>query len=121
MRTLQGAAANAQISVRRLTAQSVVFKDFYAEMPFEVELDGAYYDALEFFDRLGRTTRIINASGLRLEGIDTERGQYTYAPGTTIGGVVTVTTYYIPPEAELAAAAPPQGAGRQPPRRGGRR
>lgn len=108
MRTLQAAATNAQIALRRLTARPVVTKEFYAEMPFEVELDGPYYSAMEFFDRLGRSTRIINAGGLRLQGIESTRGaaKWEYAPGTTVAGVVTVTTYYIPAPAEVAAVAP---------------
>src|SRR3990167_410604 len=74
MRTLQASATNAQVSLRRLTSRPVVTKEFYAEMPFEVELDGPYYAAMEFFDRLGRSTRIINAGGLRLQGIQAPRG-----------------------------------------------
>lgn len=117
MRLLQGASLNAQIALRRLTARPVVFKEFYAEMPFEVELDGAYYSTLEFFDRLSRSTRIVNAGGLRLQGTQGGRGKWEYTPGTTVAGVCTVTTYYIPPEAELAAAAPPAAAPGRPGRR----
>ena len=119
MLTLQSAATNAQVSLRRLTSRPVVTKEFYAEMPFEVELDGPYYSAMEFFDRLGRSTRIINAGGLRLQGIETQRGsaKFEYTPGTSVAGVCTVTTYYIPPQAEVAAVAPAAGA-RAPARRG---
>lgn len=112
MRLLQGSAVNAQVSLRRFTARPVVFKESYAEIPFEIELDGPYYSTLEFFDRLGRSTRIVNAAGLRLQGIETGKSsKWEYTPGTTVAGVCTVTTYYIPPEAELAAAAPPAAGG----------
>ncbi len=113
MRTLQASATNAQISLRRLTSRPVVTKEFYAEMPFEIELDGPYYAAMEFFDRLGRSTRIINAGGLRLQGIESQRGggKFEYTPGTTVAGVVTITTYYIPAPAEVAAVAPAAAAG----------
>jgi type IV pilus assembly protein PilO len=114
MRLLQSSSAGSQVSVRRLVSQAVVIKEFYAEMPFKVEMDGAYYDALEFFKRLGGTTRIINASALSLQGLDTSRGRYEYSPGTTVGGSCVVTTYYTPSEAEMAAAAPPAPAGRRP-------
>ncbi len=107
MRTLQSSATNAQVSLRRLTSRPVVTKEFYAEMPFEVELDGGYYALLDFYRRLGGTTRIINAGGLKFKGIETGRSKYEYAAGTTVAGVCTVTTYYTPTEAELAAAAPP--------------
>lgn len=116
MRMLQGASVNAQISLRRLTARPVVFKEFYAEMPFEIEVDGAYYSAQEFFDRLARNTRIINAGGLKLQGIEagTSKGKWEYTPGTSVAGVCTVTTYYIPSQAELTAAAPPAPGGGRP-------
>src|SRR3972149_2032113 len=121
MRTLQASATNAQVSLRRLTSRPVVTKEVYAEIPFEVELAGPYYAAMEFFDRLGRSTRIINAGGLRLQGIEAQRGggKFDYAPGTSVAGVCVVTTYYIPAPAEVAAVAPAAGGGGAP-RPGGR-
>jgi type IV pilus assembly protein PilO len=107
LRLVQSASGNTQIAVRRLSAQAVVMKEFYAEMPFQVEMDGAYYNVADFFQRLGGTARIINAGAVALQGIETARGRYDYRPGTTVGGICTVTTYYTPSEAELAAAAPP--------------
>ncbi|MBI4466628.1 MAG: type 4a pilus biogenesis protein PilO [Acidobacteria bacterium] len=37
MRLLQGSAVNAQVSLRRFTARPVVFKESYAEIPFEID------------------------------------------------------------------------------------
>ncbi len=116
MRVLLGASGGSQISVRRLASRAVVMREFYAEMPFLVQLDGAYYDLMEFFKRLGGTARIINASGLQLGSLEKGRGQYDYRPGSTVDGAVTVTTYYTPSEAELAAAAPPAPGAPAPPR-----
>lgn len=108
LRLLHTSALTTHISLRRLTSRPVVMREFYAEMPFEIQLDGPYYDIMEFFNRLGRTARIVNAGGLHLEGVDTTRNpKYTYLPGTTVSGVSIVTTFYTPSEAELAAAAPP--------------
>lgn len=114
MRTLQGAASGAQVAVRRLRSRAVVIKEFYAEMPFDVQMDGGYYDVSGFFDRLGKTGRIINASGVSLQGVSGRSGgqRYAYAAGTTVAGECVVTTYYTPSEAELAAAAPPGRGGR---------
>ncbi len=109
MRVVQSSSTNARVSVRRLTARPVVYKEFYAEMPFEVEMDGGYYDLKEFFQRLGSTTRIVNVAGVQLAGLEGRSGKYDYAPGTTVGGSCTVTTYFTPSPEELAAAAPPAG------------
>ncbi|MCH8946250.1 MAG: type 4a pilus biogenesis protein PilO [Candidatus Acidiferrales bacterium] len=109
MRVVQSSSTNARVSVRRLTARPVVYKEFYAEMPFEVEMDGGYYDLKEFFQRLGSTTRIVNVASVQLGGLEGRSGKYDYAPGTTVGGSCTVTTYFTPSPEELAAAAPPAG------------
>ena len=117
IRLLQSSAVGTQVALRRLTARDAVIKEFYAEVPFEVELDGGYYALLDFYRRVGGTTRIINAGGLKLKGSETGRGKYEYAAGTTVAGVCTVTTYYTPTEAELAAAAPPGPGQRKAPAR----
>lgn len=117
MRLLQSSSVGTQVALRRLTARDAVIKEFYAELPFEVEIDGAYYALLDFYRRLGGTTRIINAGGLKLKGIETARGKYEYAAGTTVAGVCMVTTYYTPTEAELVAAAPPGAAPQKAPPR----
>ncbi len=109
MRVVQSSSTNARVSVRRLTARPVVYKEFYAEMPFEVEMDGGYYDLKEFFQWLGSTTRIVNVAGVQLAGLEGRSGKYDYAPGTTVGGSCSVTTYFTPSPEELAAAAPPAG------------
>ena len=109
MRVVQSSSTNARVSVRRLTARPVVYKEFYAEMPFEVEMDGGYYDLKEFFQRLGSTTRIVNVASVQLGGLEGRSSKYDYAPGTTVGGSCTVTTYFTPSPEELAAAAPPAG------------
>lgn len=120
MRTLQSSAVNTQVALRRITSRDAVTKEFYAELPFEVELDGGYYALLEFYKRLGSTTRIINAGTLKLKGVEAggRSVKYDYAAGTTVGGTCTITTYYTPSEAEVAAAAPPAkgGAKARPPK-----
>jgi type IV pilus assembly protein PilO len=38
-------------------------KEYYTEVPFDMELDGPYYSMLNFFDRVGKLERIVNVSG----------------------------------------------------------
>src|SRR6267154_174903 len=54
----------AGIELRRYTAKPVSAKEFYTEVPFEMELDGPYYSMLSFFDRVGKLERIVNVSAL---------------------------------------------------------
>lgn len=122
MRSIQESAVNAQISIRRLSAKPVVYQQFYAEMPVEVEIDGAYYNLLEFYERLSRLTRVANVGELKLAGLEGKGGgaaarKYEFLPGTSVAGTCILTTYYTPSEAELAAAAPAGPGGRGAPAR----
>jgi len=118
---IQGSARSSGITLRRLTARGVVYKDFYAEMPFEIEYDGAYYNLVTFFRGLGQSNRIINASALKLDGVDaSKRGKFDYGPGTSVAGTCTVTTFFTPTREELAAAAPARPGARRAPAQPGR-
>jgi len=64
MRMLDAEASKAGIEIRRYTSKPTAQKDFYTEVPFEMELDGPYYSMLNFFDRVGKLERIVNVSSL---------------------------------------------------------
>ena len=107
-------AAKAGIEVRRYTAKPVSSKDFYSEMPFEMEIDGPYYSVLNFFDRLGKTERIINVSDLLMANTKRTsdakaKGQYQYAPGESVVATCVATTFFshdlTPPPAAAGAKA----------------
>src|SRR5215470_5276620 len=49
MRMVSGEARKAGVEIRRYTAKPVASKEYYTEVPFEVELDGPYYSMLGFF------------------------------------------------------------------------
>jgi type IV pilus assembly protein PilO len=99
MRMLSGEARKAGIEVRRYTAKPVASKEFYTEVPFEVELDGPYYSMLGFFDRVGKLERIVNVSGLlvastRKPSEAKAKKTYQYAPTETVVATCTATTYF---------------------------
>src|ERR1700745_3840076 len=60
MRLLEGAAAASGVQVRKLTAMPVVLRDYHYDMPFQISVDGPYYNIVDFFSRLSRLSRIIN-------------------------------------------------------------
>ena len=95
IRILQGAAASSNVSIRRLTAKPLATRDYYHEMPFEIELDGPYFAILDFFTRLGRVSRIVNVSELDFTGLaEAKAKKYPMRPGTTVTGVLTATTFF---------------------------
>lgn len=42
------------------------FKDFYAEIPVDIEIKGGYHDLAGFFDRIGKLSRIVNIRNIRI-------------------------------------------------------
>lgn len=108
---VQGAAVSSGVSLRRLTAKGVNQKQYYFELPFEVEADGPYYSVLDFFSRLGRLSRIINVSDLKLTGIGGNTApKFQTVPGASVTGTFLVTTFFTKsaeqPAATTTAAAP---------------
>lgn len=120
VRQVQGEASLVGIMLRRFAAKTPAPKEFYVELPFEVQLDGPYYDVLQFYDRLRRLERIINVSELKMDGIETGKAgggkKYNYSPGETVVAVCTVTTFFSreeqPPEEKAAPAARPGQRGK---------
>ena len=105
VRLLQNEASVAGITVRRYTAKPAIQAQYYVEVPFELELDGSYYDVMQFYERLGRVERITNVTDLRMGGLGTNP-KYPVSPGATISAICTVTTFFSREETPAAPAAP---------------
>jgi Tfp pilus assembly protein PilO len=110
IKLMQSAAANAGIEVRRYTAHPPATREFFTEVPFDMELDGAYYALLAFFERVGKMERIINISGLQMASLDKARNAsvkktYQYGPNESVVVSCQATTYYSPDQAAPAGAA----------------
>src|SRR5260370_19129160 len=99
MRIVNGEARKAGVEIRRYTSRPYVAREFYTEVPFEVEFDGPYYSMLGFFDRLGRVERIVNVANLLVASTrrptDAKaKHAYQYAPGETVVPTCLTTTYF---------------------------
>jgi type IV pilus assembly protein PilO len=115
VRLVQAEALSAGIVLRRFTAQAVSQQEFYVEVPFEVEMDGPFYDVMEFYGRLARMQRIVNVSELRMGGLQskTSIGQraFQYSPSTTVAAICRITTFFSTQGLqETTPAAAPGGA-----------
>jgi len=124
IRDVQDKAAEAGIVIRRYTSKPVSTREFFSELPFEVELDGRYYQVLNFFERVGRLERIVNITNVQMAS--PEQGQqalklkkkYNYGPDETVVATCQAVTFFTP-EPKPATAAPAQpGAPGQPGRPG---
>jgi type IV pilus assembly protein PilO len=112
MRLLQGAASASGVSIRRLTSQAVVAREYHYEMPFSIEVDGPYFSIQDFFARLSRLSRIINVGDLTFNGLGDGKTRYPVRPSTTVTGSCVVTTFFTTPSetAPTTAAVQPTAA-----------
>ena len=111
MRMVSGEARKAGVEIRRYTARPYNTKDFYTEVPFEVEFDGPYYSMLGFFDRLGKVERIVNVSNLLVAsthspGVAKPKHTYQYAASESVVATCLTTTYF---SHDLDPASPAAG------------
>ena len=110
MTMLDSEAQKAGVELRRYTAKGVNAKEYYSELPFDIELDGPYYSMLNFFDRVGKLERIVNISGLLVSTTKNPQGAkakhtYQYAPNESVVATCTATTFFSHDAAGPAAGA----------------
>jgi type IV pilus assembly protein PilO len=76
-------------------------RDFYAEVPIEIEFSGDYHDIARFFDKVSKLPRIVNVSELNMEIAD----QKSNSTRLQVKGEAT-TFRFIEQPAPAANAAP---------------
>src|SRR6266704_1522713 len=65
-----------------------------------VQVDGPYFNVLDFFGRLSRLSRIINVGDLTFTDPEAQKGggaKYPLRPGTTVTGNFVATSFFIKP------------------------
>lgn len=99
MKMLDAEAMKAGIYIRRYTAKPANTKEFYTEVPFELEIDGPYNSVIGFFDQVSKLERIVNVSDLLVA--NTKKGSeakakhtYQYAANESIVVTCTATTFF---------------------------
>jgi type IV pilus assembly protein PilO len=114
MKMLDAEAAKAGIELRRYTAQPTASKEFYTEVPFEIELDGSYNSMMNFFDRVAKLERIVNVSNLLVA--NTKRGSeakakhvYQYAANESVIATCVATTFFSHDNQPAATPATAKG------------
>src|SRR5262245_57416424 len=112
---MQDTAASAGIEIRRYTAKPIAAREFYTEVPFEMDIDGPYYAVLNFFERTARLQRIINIGGLQMatpkRSNDAKvKSTYSYSPTESVVASCTAITFFSH-DSNKTASAPPAAAG----------
>lgn len=57
-------------TLRKFTPGDFVPKEFYAEWPIDISLEGTYHNLALFFDRMSRFSRIINVEDLKIGALE---------------------------------------------------
>jgi type IV pilus assembly protein PilO len=95
---MQDTADASGVEVRRYAAKPIANKDFYTEVPFDIELDGPYYSMLTFFDRVSKLERIVNVSNLQVGAVAgggiREQKSYQFGPGESVIATCTTSTFF---------------------------
>jgi len=114
IKALNDSAKASSISLRSLVAKPIEPKDYFYEVPFDVRVDGPYFQVLDFFSRLSHLSRIINVGDIEFNSIEGGRlsTNFPLRPGTTVIMQFVATTYFTG-----GAAGPPKPAAKP----GGRR
>jgi type IV pilus assembly protein PilO len=99
IRAMSAEAIKAGVELRRFTAKPTSDKEYFTELPFDIELDGPYYSMLNFFDRVSKLERIVNISNLlvastRKPSEAKTKHTYVYAPGESVVATCTATTFF---------------------------
>ncbi|MEN8183425.1 MAG: type 4a pilus biogenesis protein PilO [Myxococcota bacterium] len=101
---------NAGLEFKAFRPRPEVMRDFYAEVPIEIEFQGGFHEIADFFDRVAKLPRVVNVSELEML-IGDESAQTTML--TVKGKATTFRFIEEPPnEAEPKAVGQPGGHGR---------
>ena len=88
-------------TLKKFTPQDFVPKEFYAEWPIDIALDGTYHNLALFFDRMSRFSRIINIESLRI-------AELREVPQKSISATFTAKTFiYTGDEGATTAGGQP--------------
>jgi type IV pilus assembly protein PilO len=99
IKMLDAEALKTGIEIRRYTAKPMMSREYYSEVPFEVELDGPYYSVLSFFDHVGKLERIVNVSDLLIGNTKKPsdakaKHTYQYGPNESIVATCQASTFF---------------------------
>jgi type IV pilus assembly protein PilO len=111
MHLMQDTAASAGIEIRRYTSMPVVTREFYTEVPYQIDIDGSYYAVVNFFERVAKLQRIINISTLQMatpkRGTEAKvKNSYTYTPNESVVASCNATTFFNHDSSRTTPAAP---------------
>ena len=87
LRDISTAGKKVGVTIKSIDRSKEVARDFYAEVPFELEIEGNYHDLARFFEMVAALPRIVNVGGLSIQVREESR------TGTRLKVVGEATTF----------------------------
>jgi len=110
MRRVQYLCAQSNLVIKKFTPGPVATKEFYQEVPINLDVEGTYHNLGAFFDRISRLSRLVNMGSIKV------KAQQAPTASNTIAASAVATTYvYVdtpPPPPPGAPGAPPAAPAR---------
>jgi type IV pilus assembly protein PilO len=112
---ISGLGKSVGLEFKSFRPRSEIPRDFYAEVPIDIEFTGGFHEIASFFDLMAKLPRIVNVSELKMtiakESADTTRLQVT-GSATTFRFIEGAGSSAVPAPAGKGAGAAP--AAKQP-------
>jgi type IV pilus assembly protein PilO len=86
-------------TLKKFTPGEFVQKEFYAEWPIDIQVEGTYHNLALFFDRMSRFSRIVNVEDMKITALDN-------VPGKSIAATFIAKTFIYTGEEPGAQGAP---------------
>lgn len=61
------------VTIKSIDRDDEIRRDFYAEVPFKIEIEGEYHDLARFFEMVANLPRIVNMGALDIDVADESR------------------------------------------------
>jgi type IV pilus assembly protein PilO len=87
MRRVQYLAAQSSLQIRKFNPAATTSKEFYLEVPINLDLEGTYHNLGAFVDRISRMSRLVNVGNVQI------RAQPQPTINNTVATSAVATTY----------------------------
>jgi type IV pilus assembly protein PilO len=108
LRNFDDLASTSGLEITKLVPGAEIARDFYAEIPIDLEIRGGYHNIAIFLDKIGKLKRIINVSNLKMATPLEVNGEIQ------VTATCIATTFRFRKPSEAAAA--PAVKGKEPPK-----
>ncbi|HEV8267592.1 MAG TPA: type 4a pilus biogenesis protein PilO [Thermoanaerobaculia bacterium] len=105
IKKIEALARQGDFFLKTFTPKEYINKDFYAEWPIEIQIDGTYHNLALFFEKMARFSRIVNVEDLIMSGYADA------AAGRTLGATFIAKTFIYLGDQETATPAAGAAAG----------